>query len=71
MKLRNRGYSEAYLATLIRALKSIAWRTEFEETGSVLSSATAKTVEEAANLMEQGFDSVTDLDGVKLFRKHK
>jgi len=34
-------------------------------------SATAKTVEEAAKLVEQGFDYVTDVDGVKLFRKRK
>jgi integrase len=34
-------------------------------------SATAKTVEEAAKLIEQGFDYVCDLDGVKLFRKRK
>lgn len=34
-------------------------------------SATAKTVSEAAKLVEQGFDYVTDVDGVKLFRKRK
>ena len=34
-------------------------------------SATAKTVDEAAKLIEQGFDYVTDVDGVKLFRKRK
>ena len=34
-------------------------------------SATAKTVDEAAKLIEQGFDFVTDVDGVKLFRKRK
>jgi site-specific recombinase XerC len=33
--------------------------------------ATAKTVDEAAKLVEQGFDYVTDVDGVKLFRKRK
>lgn len=34
-------------------------------------SATAKTVEETAKLIEQGFDYVTEVDGVKLFRKRK
>jgi integrase len=34
-------------------------------------SATAKTVEEASKLIEQGFEYVCDLDGVKLFRKRK
>jgi integrase len=34
-------------------------------------SATAKTVEEAAKLIEQGFDYVTEIDGIKLFRKRK
>jgi hypothetical protein len=34
-------------------------------------SATAKTVEKAAKLVEQGFDYICDLDGVKLFRKRK
>jgi len=31
----------------------------------------AKTVQEAAKLIEQGFDYICDLDGVKLFRKRK
>jgi integrase len=34
-------------------------------------SATAKTIDEAKALIEQGFDFVTDVDGVKLFRKRK
>ena len=34
-------------------------------------SATAKTVEEAQKLIEQGFEYVTDIDGIKLFRKRK
>jgi len=39
--------------------------------GDEFHSATAKTVEEAAKLIEQGFDFVCDLEGVKLFRKRK
>ena len=34
-------------------------------------SATAKTVGEAQKPIEQGFDYVTEFDGVKLFRKRK
>jgi integrase len=34
-------------------------------------SATAKTVDEAKKLIESGFDYVTEIDGVKLFRKRK
>jgi integrase len=34
-------------------------------------SAVAKTVEEARQLIEQGFEYVTEIDGVKLFRKRK
>lgn len=34
-------------------------------------SAVAKTVEEARSLIETGFEYVTDIDGVKLFRKRK
>jgi len=34
-------------------------------------SATAQTVAEAAKLIEQGFEYVTELDAVKLFRKRK
>jgi len=34
-------------------------------------SATAYSVSEAAKLVEQGFDFVTDVDGVKLFKKRK
>jgi predicted RNase H-like HicB family nuclease len=34
-------------------------------------SATAKTVEEARKLIEEGFEYVCEVDGVKLFRKRK
>lgn len=34
-------------------------------------SATAKAVDEAGKLIEQGFEYVTDVDGVKLFSKLK
>ena len=34
-------------------------------------SATAKSVSEAAKLIEQGFEYVCDIDAVKLFRKRK
>jgi integrase len=34
-------------------------------------SATAKSVEEAKKLVEEGFDYICDVDGVKLFRKRK
>ncbi|MEM1551929.1 MAG: hypothetical protein QXS01_01310 [Candidatus Bathyarchaeia archaeon] len=32
---------------------------------------TAKTVEEACRLVEVGFEYVTEIDGVKIFRKRK
>jgi len=34
-------------------------------------SLAAQIVDEATKLIEQGFDFVTDVDGVKLFRKRK
>jgi integrase len=34
-------------------------------------SATAKTIEEARKIIESGFEYVTEVDGVKLFRKRK
>lgn len=34
-------------------------------------SAVAKTIDEARQLVEGGFDYVTDIEGVKLFRKRK
>jgi integrase len=34
-------------------------------------SAVAKTIEEARKLIESGFEYVTELDGIKLFRKRK
>lgn len=34
-------------------------------------SATARTIEEAKGLIESGFEYVTDMEGVKLFRKRK
>ena len=35
------------------------------------SSATASTLEDAQKLVEAGFEYVTEIDGVKLFRKRK
>ncbi|MEM2937386.1 MAG: hypothetical protein QXJ63_02420 [Candidatus Bathyarchaeia archaeon] len=32
---------------------------------------TAKTIEEATQLIEAGFEYVTDIDNIKLFRKRK
>ena len=32
---------------------------------------TARTVEEAKKLIEEGFDYITEIDGIKLFRKRK
>ncbi len=32
---------------------------------------TAKNIEEASNLIEAGFEYVTDMDRIKLFRKRK
>jgi hypothetical protein len=34
-------------------------------------SATASTIEDAQKLVEAGFEYVTEIDGVKLFRKRK
>jgi hemerythrin superfamily protein len=34
-------------------------------------SATAKTIDEAKQLPETGFEHVTDMEGVKLFRRRK
>ncbi len=34
-------------------------------------SAVARTVKEAQQLVEEGFDFVCDIDGIKLFRKKK
>jgi predicted RNase H-like HicB family nuclease len=34
-------------------------------------SATATTIDEAKQLIEQGFEYVTEIDGVRLFRKRK
>jgi hypothetical protein len=34
-------------------------------------SVTAKTVEEAKQLIEAGFEYVTDMEGIKLFKKRK
>jgi integrase/recombinase XerD len=39
--------------------------------GDEYHSAAAKTIQEAQKLIEQGFEYVTDIEGVKLFRKRK
>jgi integrase len=39
--------------------------------GDEYHSAAAKTLQEAQNLIEQGFEYVTEMDSVKLFRKRK
>jgi hypothetical protein len=43
---------------------------DFEQSDEY-SSATAKTIEEAQKLIESGFEYVTEIDGIKLFRKRK
>lgn len=34
-------------------------------------SATAQTIDEAKNLIENGFEFVCDMEGIKLFKKRK
>jgi len=43
----------------------------FQNTNEEFHVATAKTVEEACKLIEVGFEYVTDIEGVKIFRKRK
>ena len=55
-----------------RDLRTTLRYTQLIETeGDKFHSATANSVSETAKLVEQGFDFVTDVDGVKLFRKRK
>jgi integrase len=55
-----------------KKLETALFYLQFMDLGSQeYHTATARTVEEAAKLIEQGFDYVTDVDGVKLFRKRK
>ena len=43
----------------------------FTSTNDEFHVATAKTVEEACKLVAVGFEYVTEIDGVKIFRKRK
>ena len=43
----------------------------FQNTNDEFIVKTAKTVEEACRLIEVGFEYVTDMDGIKIFRKRK
>jgi integrase len=43
----------------------------FQNTNEEFHVATARTVEEACRLVELGFEYVTDMDGIKIFRKRK
>ena len=43
----------------------------FDETNEEFTVRVAKTLDEACNLIEAGFDYVTDMDGQKLFRRRK
>jgi len=43
----------------------------FENLNDEFHVKTAKTVEEACKLVEVGFEYVTEIDGVKIFRKRK
>jgi hypothetical protein len=45
--------------------------TIFKETIDEFTVRVAKPLDEACNLLEAGFEYVTDMDGVKLFRKRK
>ena len=43
----------------------------FKETSDEFTSKVAKTVDEARELIEAGFEYVTDMDDVKIFRKRR
>jgi hypothetical protein len=45
--------------------------TIFKETTDEFTVRVAKSLDEACNLLEVGFEYVTDMDDVKLFRKRK
>lgn len=44
---------------------------QFKEATDQYTVRVGSNVKEASELMEQGFDYVTEIDGVKLFRKRK
>jgi integrase len=52
-------------------LKYIRYAEGLEEQDDEWSCRVAKTIEEAQKLIESGFEYVTEMDGVKLFRKRK
>lgn len=43
----------------------------FQFSNDEYNSATAKTIEEAQKLIESGFDYVTEMNGIRIFRKRK
>jgi integrase len=52
-------------------LKYIRYAEGLEEQDDEWNCRVAKTIDEATNLVESGFEYVTEMDGVKLFRKRK
>jgi hypothetical protein len=51
--------------------RAIAYRNADDLGGDCYVCKVAKNVDEAKTLVESGFDYVTDIDGMKLFRKRK
>ena len=52
-------------------LKYIRYAESLDEQEDEWTCRVAKTLEEAAELIESGFEYITEMDGVKLFRKRK
>ncbi len=46
-------------------------RAVFTQTDNTYTCKTAKTIEEATQLIENGFEYITEMDGLKIFRKRK
>ena len=69
--MKEQGYKETTIKgkgkRLMRLLRLGANLLDPESVKEVL----AKTVEQAAELIEAGFEHVCEIDGVKLFRKRK
>lgn len=71
--LQDKRHSTSQTATWTQKLETTLIYTQlvnFKEEDQFYS-ATAKTVDETRKLLEQGFEHVTEIDGVKIFRKPK
>jgi hypothetical protein len=70
IKLKSRGLAQGTLRNVAFQLKHLAKSVDIDSPAEV-KAYIAKNLKEACQLIESGFEYVTEIEGAKLFRKRK